>query len=541
MENNKARSLRLGDDARKELMEGVDLVANFVRTTLGPRGRNVVIKTDPYSPPLNTNDGVSIAREIKHSDNVVNTGIELARAVANKTSDVAGDGTTTATVLLQAILRRGLEDIQADSDAVAYRRGIQNAADAIVAALKEEAEEIETQEALAAVATISSNDPVIGKIVGEIVHKTGPDSLVTVEDGHSDEHSFELVEGVELKGGIQSNFFITDKARQLAQLDDTPVFVTDHDITNALETVKIMEAASAEGYKHAAVVANNITGEAIGHIVEIWHKGKFRLLPIRVSTWGEQGKGVLEDMAAATGGAIFSKEKGDKLPANMGESIPGSYFGYAQKLISTRDRTTIVAEAEDIDERVEELEAQAENTKKAFEKDQIKERIARLKSGVGVLRLGSTVESELDERRLRAQNAVNATKAAFKDGVVSGGGTALQRAVETITVPSAKEVGKDEERGWYACLDAARRPFWQIAENASVESAISDDDIKKISNNRGMAFDFKSATTVHGVESGIVDPLNVVSSAIKNAAYEAALFLVTEGVVATANDDSEKL
>lgn len=542
------KEVRTGDDARQKIKSGIDLVANAVKKTLGPRGRNFVLDTDPYRNPLNTNDGVTIAREIHSPDEFEEIGVRIVKAVANKTNDVAGDGTTTASILLQAMTTHGLQQINNGADPVLLRRGIEKAADAVVKALEDEIVETKDLEALINVATISCGDPVIGKIVAETVHKVGSNGVVTIEDAEEDETSSRVAEGIELRGGIQLPNFITNPARQEADVSDVPIFVTDHDITNGLEIVKIMEACAADGYKQAVLIANSVTGEAMAACVVNKAQGKFTLIPIKVMALGEQGQAVLRDMAAATGGVFYSRDEGHKLPASMTDSYriastPVTHtatdfniFGHAERVIASKDRTTILGGAGETTERIAELEAQAKNTIKAYEKNMINERIAKLRSGVGVIRVGAVTESEREERKLRVEDAINAAKAALSNGVIAGGGAALYRAASHLSLSAPTS---EEASGLAAVVKACFEPIKQMAENSGLD--LDKADLKKILDNKKLTINFYNGEVVDAFKEGIIDPSLVTVSAVRNAASEAALFVITEGAVTATEDRSEKV
>lgn len=533
------KAVHTGNQARSEIKTGIDLVADVVKTTLGPRGRNIVLDTDPYRPPLNTNDGVTIARELHSNNEFEEIGCRIVKAVANKTNDVAGDGTTTASLLLQAMTTHGLQQINNGTDPVLLRRGIEKAADAVVNALKDEIVETKDLEALINVATISCGDPEVGKIVAEAVHKVGSEGVVTIEDSESVETSSRIAEGIELRGGIQLPAFITNPARQEADITDVPVFVTDHDLTNGLEVVKIMEACAAKGHKQAAVLANSVVGEAMASCVLNKGQGKFNLIPIKIQALGEQGQAVLRDVAAATGGTFFSRDEGHKLPAATHESFDFDHFGHAERVIASKDRTTILGGAGDVEERIEELEAQLNNLTKAFEKNNLKERIAKLRSGVGVIRVGAVTEAEREERKLRVEDAINASKAALSDGVIAGGGAALYRAARKVQKEKNIDLSTADGSGLVAVIKACVEPIKQMALNSGLE--LDKADLKRVEEDKKLTIDFYTGEVVDAIEAGIIDPSLVTTSAIKNAASEAALFVITEGAVTATEDDSEKI
>lgn len=533
------KEVQTGDAARTKIKAGIDLVANSVKKTLGPRGRNFVLDTDPYRNPLNTNDGVTIAREIHSKNEFEEIGVRIVKAVANKTNDVAGDGTTTASVLLQAMTTHGLQQINNGADPVLLRRGIEKAADAVVKALEDEIVETKDLDALINVATISCGDEVIGKIVAEAVHKVGADGVVTIEDAEEEETSSRISEGIELRGGIQLPAFITNPARQEADISNVPIFVTDHDLTNGLEVVKIMEACAAEGFKQAAVIANSVSGEAMASAVINKAQGKFTLIPIKVMALGEQGQGVLRDMAAATGGRFFARDEGNKLPATMNDNFNFDDFGMADRVIASKDRTTILGGEGDKDARIAELEAQHANLTKAYEKNMMKERIAKLRSGVGVIRVGAVTESEREERKLRVEDAINAAKAALSNGVIAGGGAALYRAAQKVHHDKKIDLSTEDGNGLMAVIKACYEPIKIMAQNSGLE--LDKADLKRVEEDKKLTINFYNGEVVDAFEAGIIDPSLVTVSAVRNAASEAALFVITEGAVTATDDDSEKI
>ena len=532
------KQVKTGDPARQSIKAGIDLVANVVKTTLGPRGRNIVLDTNPYSNPLNTNDGVTIARELHSQDPYEEVGVKIVKAVASKTNDVAGDGTTTASVLLQAMTTHGLQQVNNGADPVLLRRGIEKAAEAVLKALQEEIVETKDLEALINVATISCGDPTIGKIVAETVHTVGTGGVVTIEDSEVEETTARVAEGIELRGGIQLPAFINNPARQEADLSDVPIFVTDHDFTNGLEVIKIMEACANEGHKSAVLVANSVQGEAMASCVVNMAQGKFTLIPIRIMALGEQGQGVLRDMAAATGGKFFARDEGNKLPQTMNDSFDFDNFGHAERVIASKDRTTILGGAGDADARIEELEAQEKNLTKAYEKNMIKERIAKLRSGVGVIRVGGVTEAEREERKLRVEDAINASKAALSDGIIAGGGAALYRAARSVEAMDRKAT-QEEQSGIIAVVKACYEPIKQMALNSGLE--LDKADLERVAKDKKLTIDFNTGEVVEAQKAGIIDPSLVTISAVKNAASEAALFVITEGAVTATEDDSEKV
>lgn len=528
-----------GDEARTKIKAGIDYVADIVKVTLGPRGRNVVLDTDPYRPPLNTNDGVTIARELHRKNEFEEVGVKTVKAAASKTNDVAGDGTTTASLLLQAMTTHALRQINNGADPVLLRKGIDKAARAVIEELKREIVETKELEDLVNVATISCGDAEIGRIVAEAVKKVGAQGVVTIEDSEDEETTSRVAEGIELRGGIQLPAFITNPARQEADISDVPIFVTDHDITNGLEVIKIMEVCAANGHKTAALIANSVVGEAMASCIINKQQGKFTLIPIKVQALGEQGQAVLRDMAVATGGKFYARDEGNRLPAGPQDSFNWDDFGYADRVIASRDRTTILGNAGEVDERIKELEAQMENSKQAFEKNNIKERIAKLRQGVGVIRVGGIGENEREERKLRVEDAINASKAALENGVIAGGGAALYRAATKVQKDSHIDLGTEDGNGIMAVVSACYEPIKQMAHNSGFE--LDKADLKRVMEDKKLTIDFNTGEVVEAFKAGIIDPSLVTISAVKNASSEAGLFAITEAIVTVTEDDSEKV
>lgn len=528
--------------AREELKAGIDLVANLVKKTLGPRGRNVVLDTNPFEPPTNTNDGVTIAREVHAPKNRPHqeTGVKIAKNVANKTNDVAGDGTTTSLVLLQSVVTHAHKQINNDADPVSIARGIIAAGEAVAEELKNEATATTDAKSLIDVASISSSNRVIGKLVAETVHQVGADGVVTIEDSEVEETTARIAEGIELRGGVLLPAFFNDAVNQRTVVDKVPIFVTDHDFTNALEVSRMMEIVAINGSKKAVLIANSVTGEAMAHTFIMHAQGKFTLLPIKIQALGEQGQAVMRDMAAATGAKFFARDEGNRLPFNPqdgDDTFNIQDFGYAERVVATRDRTTIVDGGGETEKRVEELEAQLINSKKAFEKNMIKERIARLQRGVGVISVGGVTETERKERKLRVEDAINASKAALSSGIIAGGGAALYRASMKVKIPDT--LSDDEKSGFLAVIRACREPINVMAENGSL--TIDASKLVQLLKEKNSTIDFNTGEVVDAFKNGIIDPALVTISAVRNVASEAALNAITEGLVTRSEDDSEKL
>lgn len=516
-----------GQEALQADKVGIDLFADTIGRTLGPRGRHVIIDTNPHDPNqlLITNDGVTVAHELEGADEFAQVGAKLAREVASKTEDVAGDGTTTATVLFRAIVHEGMKALVTGVDPVALRRGIEKAAKAAVEAVEKGKTDVDDLESLQAVATISSRDPELGKIIAKLVKEVGPDGLITLDASEELETTSELTEGLELRGGFTTPFFITNPNRPESVLDKVPVFVTNHSLTNALEVVRLMEVAAAEGHKQAVVIANSIEGEALLTCIINWREQKFRLLPLRVVSHGSIGEDAVRDVAAVTGGTFYAKEEGNRLPTNMDDRpFESSHFGLAGRVIATKDKVTILDGEGDKDARIIEIEAKLPSLKD-YEKESAKERIAKMRSGVGRIAIGGLTETDRTERMKRVEDAVNSTKAALESGVVAGGGAALYRAADSY-IETDKE---DEGIGVLAVLKACTTPINLMAENAGMHLDKSELDL--IRENNELTFDFDSGEIVTAMEAGIIDPCKTVTAALKHAANQAALFLTSESTV----------
>jgi len=378
--------------------------------------------------------------------------------------------------------------------------------------------------------------------VAEAVHKVGSNGVVTIEDGEGEETTSRIAEGIELRGGIQLPVFITNPARQEADVNDVPIFVTDHDFTNGMEIVRLMEVISGMGHKSGVLIANSVTGEAMASCAINRAQGKFTLIPIKVQALGEQGQAVLRDMAEATGARFFARDEGNRLPNNPqdpSDTYNPDDFGHAERVIASRDRTTIIGGAGETEERIKELKTQRANSKQAYEQNAIDERIARLQSGVGVVRVGGVTEAEREERKLRVEDAINASKAALSNGIIAGGGAALYRAATKVQKDQNVDLSTEDGNGLMAVVKACFEPIKQMAENSGLE--LDKADLEKVLADKKLTIDFYTGEVVDAFKAGIIDPSLVTLSAIKNAASQAALFAITEGAVTAAEDDSEKI
>lgn len=511
------REVKNGDDARQAIKQGIDIVADTVKVTLGAKGKNVVLDTQPYAPPLVTNDGVTIARELFLKDPYQNIGAKLAREVASKTNDESGDGTTTATVLFQAIVNEGMKVIANGTDTTALRRGIDKAVAAITESVKSEAVMTNKLNDLIATATISCGDPEIGKLVAGVVSKLGSDGLVTLEDNQDATIVSEFLEGLRLRGGYTFPVFVTNQESQQSVFNNVAVIVTNQSLTVGEEMSRIMETVSISGAKECVIIAQSIDGDALITALMNWQQGKFRALPIRVNAYGELGEGMLRDVAAITGATFIDSAEGKRITDITSEDV-----GHATKIVATKSETTIITEDEDAKKaRAKELKAMLKDARD-YEKQSLEERIAKLTTGMATIKVGAALDTERQELKLRVEDAVNATKAALGDGIVAGGGSALYRATREL-------LGYDEA-GVKIVVAACTRPIELMADNSGIKLDRSDYEQIEIP---GKAIDFNTGQVVDGIKGGIIDPARVVTSTIKNAASAAIMFLTTEAAVIT--------
>lgn len=516
-----------GEDARNQLLEGINLVADVVRTTLGPRGRNVVLNMDPYQPPITTNDGVTIARSINPKLETQKVGASYVKAAAAKTNDVAGDGTTTATVLVQEIIRLSMEQVEQSTDVVAMRAGMEKAAELVVAELEKQKIDVSDKQSIVSIATISSGNADLGEIIGDVVYELGAHGVISIEDSTEEVTTGRVNNGLELRGGLAISSFVNVPANQEAVYEKVPVIISDHDFTNGIEVVKIMEACGRKGHKAAVLIANSIQGEALISALLNSREGKFQLLPLRVQAAGDMGKEVLRDAAAATGAQFLARDEGYSLPMSQRDEYDFETFGYADKIIATKERISIISDDEDRQARIDTLKAELKNEKVAYRKEQLEQRIARLETGVGVISVGGISDSQKEELKHRVEDAKNAAKAALEQGVIAGGGVALYRAASRVERIDLKN--EDAQKGFDVVIDACGAPINQMIINGSVPDTAMD--WQRILDDDSITFDFKNNQTVDAKKNGILDPLKVVVSAIKNAAFTASQFITTEAIV----------
>lgn len=522
------REVKQSDELRQLILAGIKEVSDTVSQTLGPKGRNVVLDTNMFADPIITNDGVTIVREFNSKDKWQNIGIKLVKEVAGRTNDQAGDGTTTATLLFYEICKQVQKALTNETDSLQLRQGIEEASKAIITLVEDQAKTTDKLDDLVNIASISCGNEELGKTIAELVHDLGQDALITLEDNSDDETVAEKTEGLRLKGGIMSPVFISNQSQQQAILDNVPVLVTNHEITTQEEMVRIMEIVAGAGKKEAIIIAERIDGQALMAAVINKLKGQINITPIRVQAYGQIAAGYLEDVAKVTGGTYFSTELGFKM-----DELTINNFGKADKVVATRESTTIIGGDGDKDARIEELQGQLKGADDMgdYSKESLTERIAKLKSALGVIKVGGVTEIERKERKLRVEDAVNATKAALSDGIVTGGATALYRAAAEIFKATPNN---DRGNGQRAVINACGVLFETLCQNSGVKPDRAD--IKKIQEDTTAAIDLRSGDVVSAYKVGIIDPVKVVTSALKNAAAQAGAFATTEGGLIVLDD-----
>ncbi len=520
-----AKELRFNEEARKGLQAGVDKLADTVKVTLGPKGRNVVLEKKWGSPTI-TNDGVTIAKEIELDDPYENMGAKLAYEVANKTDNVAGDGTTTATVLAQAMVKEGLRQVAAGANPMELKRGIESAVEIAVKSIGEQARDIETSEEIAHVASISANnDPSIGQTIADAMDRVGKDGVITVEEGQTFGLELEFTEGMQFDKGFINFYFITDADRQEAVLEDPYILIANQKISSVNDLVPVLEKVMTSG-KSVLVIAEDVEGEALATLVVNKIRGTFSSVAVKAPGFGERRKAMLQDIAILTGGTVISEEVGLKL-----ENVTLDMLGRARKVVVAKDNTTVIdgdgSEA-DVKARIKQIEREIENTDSDWDKEKLQERLAKLSGGVVVIKAGAATEVELKEKKHRIEDAVQAARAAVEEGVVPGGGVALLRA--QTAVDKMRGGTDDEKAGRSIVRKAMEEPLRQIAVNAGFEGGVVVERVRAASGNEG----FNAATGVYGdlVADGVIDPAKVTRSTLQNAASIAALLLTTEALVA---------
>jgi chaperonin GroEL len=519
-----AKIIAFNEEARRGIERGLNTLADTVKVTLGPKGRNVVLDKK-WGAPTITNDGVSIAKEIELEDPYEKIGAELVKEVAKKTDDVAGDGTTTATVLAQALVREGLRNVAAGANPIALKRGIEQAVEAVTAALLEQAKEIETKEEIAATASISAGDTAIGELIAEALDKVGKEGVITVEESNALGLELELTEGMRFDKGFLSAYFVTDPERQEAVLEDAYVLLVESKISNVKDLLPLLEKVIQSG-KPLFIVAEDVEGEALATLVVNKIRGTFKSVAVKAPGFGDRRKAMLQDMAILTGGQVVSETVGLKL-----DTVGLEVLGQARKIVVTKDETTIVegsGDAAQIQGRVNQIRAEIDNSDSDYDREKLQERLAKLAGGVAVIKAGAATEVELKERKHRIEDAVRNAKAAVEEGIVAGGGVAL---IQAGAVAFEKlELTGDEATGANIVKVAIDAPLKQIAVNAGLEGGVVAEKVRNLPAGQGL----NAATGVYEdlLAAGVNDPVKVTRSALQNASSIAALFLTTEAVVA---------
>ncbi len=518
-----AKDIKFSSDARSAMVRGVDILADTVKVTLGPKGRNVVLEKS-FGSPLITNDGVTIAKEIELEDHFENMGAKLVSEVASKTNDIAGDGTTTATVLTQAIVREGIKNVTAGANPIGIRRGIEAAVATAVEALKNNAIPVANKEAIAQVAAVSSRSEKVGEYISEAMEKVGKDGVITIEESRGMETELEVVEGMQFDRGYLSQYMVTDNEKMVADLENPYILITDKKISNIQEILPLLESI-LQSSRPLLIIADDVDGEALPTLVLNKIRGTFNVVAVKAPGFGDRRKAMLEDIAILTGGTVITEDLGLELKDATIEAL-----GQAAKVSVDKDSTVIVEGAgnpEAIANRVAVIKSQIETTTSEFDREKLQERLAKLSGGVAVIKVGAATETELKEMKLRIEDALNATRAAVEEGIVAGGGTAL---VNVISAVVALELEGDEATGRNIVLRALEEPVRQIAYNAGYEGSIVIDRLKNAE--AGTGFNAATGEWVNMIEAGIIDPVKVSRSALQNAASVASLILTTEAVVA---------
>lgn len=518
-----AKEIKFSDDARSEMLKGVDKLADTVKTTMGPKGRNVVLEETAGNPTI-TNDGVTIARTISLPDHFQNMGAKLVAEVASKTNDVAGDGTTTATVLTQAIVKEGMKNVTAGANPVGVRRGIEKATSAAVAGLHKMSHKVENKEDIAQIASISSASEKVGKLIADAMEKVGNDGVITIEDSKGVETSLDVVEGMEFDRGYMSQYMVTDQEKMEADLDNPYILVTDKKINNMQDIMSLLQEVVQQG-RSLLIIADDIGGEVLPTLVLNKMRGTFNVVAVKAPGFGDRRKAQLQDIAVLTGATVITDDLGLELKDTTLEQL-----GQANKVNVTKDKTTIVegkGSKEAIAKRVNEIKTQLAATTSQFDREKLQERLAKLAGGVAVIKVGAATETELKERKYRIEDALNATRAAVEEGFVPGGGTAFINILKDV---DAVEATGDEKTGVEIVSRALEAPVKQIAANAGVDGAVVVDHLKQ--EKPGIGYNAADDKYEDMIAAGVVDPTKVSRSALQNAASVSSLLLTTEAVVA---------
>jgi len=518
-----AKEIRFSEDARRAMLRGVDALANVVKVTLGPKGRNVVLEKK-FGSPLITNDGVTIAKEIELEDSFENMGAQLVKEVATKTNDIAGDGTTTATVLAQAMIREGLKNVTAGANPMVIRKGIDKAVRAAVEQLKVNSKPVEGRNDIAQVAAISAADDEVGQLIADAMDKVGKDGVITVEESKGFNTDLEVVEGMQFDRGYITPYMITDTDKMEAVLENPLILITDKKISNIQEILPVLEKVVQSG-KQLLIIAEDIEGEALSTLVVNRLRGTFTCVGVKAPGFGDRRKAMLQDIAALTGGQVITEELGLELKSTSLQQL-----GTARQVRVNKENTIVVdgaGDSADIQARVNQIKAQIEETTSDFDREKLQERLAKLAGGVAVIKVGAATETELKERKLRIEDALNATRAAVEEGIVSGGGTALVNVYAAVAAVAAEG---DEKTGVNIILRALEEPIRTIAANAGQEGSVIVERLKK--EEVGTGYNAATGEWVNMFEAGIIDPVKVTRSALQNAASVASVFLTTEAVIA---------
>ncbi|ELH1728785.1 chaperonin GroEL [Staphylococcus pseudintermedius] len=523
-----AKELKFSEDARQAMLRGVDKLANAVKVTIGPKGRNVVLDKE-FTAPLITNDGVTIAKEIELEDPYENMGAKLVQEVANKTNEIAGDGTTTATVLAQAMIQEGLKNVTSGANPVGIRQGIDKAVAVAIESLHNISQKVENKEEIAQVGAISAADEEVGRYISEAMEKVGNDGVISIEESNGFNTELEVVEGMQFDRGYQSPYMVTDSDKMIAELERPYILITDKKISSFQDILPLLEQI-VQSNRPILIVADEVEGDALTNLVLNRMRGTFTAVAVKAPGFGDRRKAMLEDLAIVTGAQVITDDLGLEL-----KEATLDMLGTANKVEVTKDNTTVVdgdGDTANIDARVGQLKAQIEETDSDFDREKLQERLAKLAGGVAVIKVGAASETELKERKLRIEDALNSTRAAVEEGIVAGGGTALMNIFKDV---QAIEAEGDEATGVNIVLKALQAPVRQIAENAGLEGSVIIERMKNAE--PGIGYNAATDEWVNMLEAGIVDPTKVTRSALQHAASVAAMFLTTEAVVANIPED----
>lgn len=526
-----ANEIMFGEDARRKLQSGVDRLADTVKITMGPKGRNVLIEKK-FGAPMITNDGVTIAKEIELEDPLENMGAQLVKEVATKTNDVAGDGTTTATLLAQIMIKEGFKNVAAGADPMAIRKGIKGAVDVAVEEIKNISKQVEGKQNIAQVASVSADDEEVGELISEAMEKVGKDGVITVEESKSMGTTLEVVEGMQFERGYLSAYMVSDMEKMEAVMENPYILMTDKKITNIQEILPILEQIVQQGRK-LLIISEDVEGEALATIVVNKLRGTFDCVAVKAPGFGERRKSLMADLAALTGGVVVSEELGYDLKETTLDML-----GQASTVKVNKEFTVIVGGAgnsDDINDRIAMIRREIETTHSDFDREKLQERLAKLTGGVAVIKVGAATETEMKERKLRIEDALNATKAAVEEGIVAGGGVALINAVPAVK-KYVDTLSGDEKTGAAIIVRALEEPVRQIAENAGFEGSVVVAEIKK--SKQGIGFNAFKETYEDMIKAGIVDPAKVTRSALQNAASASAILLTTEAGITEIKEDA---